>query len=276
MIGSATGGTSPYSYLWNFGDGESSTQQNPQHAYDGPGDYTIILTVHDAASDSDIDYSSCTVYTSDTPIAYANGPYDGEVGEEIEFDGDVSGGTAPYTFYWEFGDGNTSDEQNPVHIYEMPGEYIANFSVVDDYDIESNIDNATVTILEANDPPNKPDTPTGPASGKAGDQYTYECTGTDPDGDDIEFFFDWGDGSNSGWVGPIASGATASASHTWDDQDDFEIKVKTRDPRGEESPWSDPLPITMPHALVFNLQVFFEKLFERFPILEMLFNILLG
>jgi len=271
MIGSATGGQSPYSYLWNFGDGESSTQQNPQHAYDGPGEYTIILTVHDSVSDSDIDYTSCTIYTSDPPVAFANGPYEGEVGEEIEFDGDVSGGTAPYTFFWEFGDGNTSDEQNPVHIYETPGEYIANFSVVDDYDIESNIDNATVTILEPNDPPNKPDTPTGPASGKAGDQYTYTSTGTDPDGDDLEFFFDWGDGSNSGWVGPIASGGTANASHTWDDQDDYSIKVKAKDPNGEESPWSDPLPITMPNALSFNLPVFIQYLLELFPFLGRIF-----
>ncbi|WP_244859439.1 PKD domain-containing protein [Shewanella dokdonensis] len=46
--GSASGGTAPYSYRWNFGDGTSSTQQNPQHTYAAAGSYSVILTVTDA------------------------------------------------------------------------------------------------------------------------------------------------------------------------------------------------------------------------------------
>ncbi|MFE3846078.1 PKD domain-containing protein [Thermoplasmatota archaeon] len=274
MVGSATGGTLPYTYDWDFGDGTSSSLEAPQHKYSLVGIYYVTLTVTDNDAYTDIDHTTCTIYSEDTPIVEANGPYEGEVGETVEFDGDVTGGTAPYDYYWEFGDGMISYEQNPEHIYENTGEYIANFSVVDDLGMESNIDNATVTIITANNPPDKPGTPTGPASGKAGEQYTYQCMGTDPDNDQLYYWFDWGDGENSGWIGPINHLDMASASHTWEDKDDYEIKVKTKDPRGEESIWSDPLPIKMPKSnakLIFS--EILEKLIERYEILEWLFSL---
>ena len=94
-----------------------------------------------------------------------------------------------------------------------------------------------------------------------------------PDGDEIYFYWDFGDGSNSGWLGPYSSGATVSTSHTWDEKGDYEIKVRSKDPRGALSEWSDPLPITMPRVKVVNpLFDLLELLFERFPFLELWFQ----
>ena len=47
FFGSAEGGVEPYSYSWDFGDGSTSTEQNPTHTYNEAGTYTVTLTVTD-------------------------------------------------------------------------------------------------------------------------------------------------------------------------------------------------------------------------------------
>jgi len=104
----------------------------------------------------------------------------------------------------------------------------------------------TVTITTGNAAPNKPSTPSGTTSGKANTAYTYTTSTTDPNRDQMSYWFDWGDGTNSGWVGPYASGATASATHSWTSQGNYQIKVKAKDTSDTESVWSDPLAVSMP------------------------------
>ena len=94
--------------------------------------------------------------------------------------------------------------------------------------------------------PNKPSIPAGSSQGKIGEEYAYTCIGTDPDGDQIYYMFDWGDGADSGWIGPYNSGEECSVSHIWNHKDNYEIKVKTKDIHEGESEWSDPLPVSMP------------------------------
>jgi hypothetical protein len=65
----------------------------------------------------------------------------------------------------------------------------------------------------------------------------------DPDGDDILYMFDWGDGTNSGWLGPYASGITITASHKWTSSGIYLVKVKAKDIYGSESGWSDSLTV---------------------------------
>jgi hypothetical protein len=62
----------------------------------------------------------------------ANGDYEGIIGEFIEFEGNATGGVAPYNWSWDLGDGNTSLEQNPQHIYAYLGNYTAILTVTDD------------------------------------------------------------------------------------------------------------------------------------------------
>jgi PKD domain len=103
-----------------------------------------------------------------------------------------------------------------------------------------------VLVSITNNPPNKPDRPSGPANGKVGQEYSYTTSNTDPDGDQIYYMWDWGDGHNSRWIGPYGSGITAGATHNWTVKGSYSIKVKAKDIYGKESAWSDPLPITMP------------------------------
>ena len=79
-----------------------------------------------------------------------------------------------------------------------------------------------------NDPPTKPEV-TGPTSGDAGTQYTYQVVSTDPDGDRLKYCFDWGDGKSGCTVQDYASGEVASLSHTWDEEGTYEIKFSALD-----------------------------------------------
>jgi len=89
--------------------------------------------------------------------------------------------------------------------------------------------------------PYKPNIPDGPTTGRIGVNYTYTTNTTDPNGDQVYYWFDWGDDSNTGWGGPYNSGDLASESHIWNAIGDYVIKVKAKDNYDHESVWSDPL-----------------------------------
>jgi len=122
-----------------------------------------------------------------------------------------------------------------------------------------------VECPKENKPPKKPAKPSGPTKGKPNKAYSYSSSTTDLDNDNIFYMFTWGDGTNSGWLGPYASGATVTASHTWTYQGDFEIKVKAKDIHDAESNWSDALGVSMPRSRL--LLLWMEKTFEQYPII---------
>ena len=97
-------------------------------------------------------------------------------------------------------------------------------------------------------PPEKPSIPSGPLFGKKGVSYTYITSTTDPDGDQLYYWFDWGDGSCSGPVGPFNSGYLASAEHIWSDPGIYEIKVMASDSTERISAWSEPLQVIIYHG----------------------------
>ena len=131
-----------------------------------------------------------------------------------------------------------------------------------------------VTVL--GEAPNKPEKPSGTENGKVGVEYTYCTTTTDPDNDDVYYWFNWGDGNNSGWIGPFASGETVCVNYTWAAKGTYQIKVKAKDTNGQESPWSDPLSVTIPRnrAIVnsFLLRLL-QKLANYFPVLKNLLKL---
>ncbi len=134
----------------------------------------------------------------------------------------------------------------------------------------------TLAIGEKSQPPAKPATPTGPASGKVNTEYTYSSSATDPEGNQVYYMFDWGDGTYSSWVGPLNSGATGSAKKTWSAEGTFQVKVVAKDSHGQLSVWSDPLSISMPVEYQPPFLRLLERLFEQFPHAFPLLRQLLG
>ena len=119
---------------------------------------------------------------------------------------------------------------------------------------------------EVNNPPNSPII-TGPNSGKTGETYPYSFTATDPDNDDISYYIDWGDGSNSGWKGPYSSGTSINLSHSWSNDGSFSIKAKAKDGQGSESTYTT-LQITMPKSkMLFNNIIRFLQNYKFFSLL---------
>jgi hypothetical protein len=116
-------------------------------------------------------------------------------------------------------------------------------------------------------PPDKPETPVGETKGKAGKKYTYSTSTTDPDGDQVYYLWDWGDGNFSDWLGPYDSGDTAEASYTWVKEGEYEIRVKSKDIYNAESEWSDPLTVTMPKNKPI-IQRLLQRPVKRFPLLQ--------
>jgi hypothetical protein len=103
----------------------------------------------------------------------------------------------------------------------------------------------------------------GPSRGKTGEDYEYTFATMDPDGDDeVYYYIDWGDGTQSDWLGPYGSGEEVTASHSWSARGSYEIRVKSKDVNGAESDWSDPLPVRMPKTYENPLWTLIEKLFD--------------
>jgi len=122
-----------------------------------------------------------------------------------------------------------------------------------------------INITSNNLPPVKPQTPSGESQGSAGTDYNFTSSTTDPNNDVVWYLFDWGDGSNSEWIGPYASGESVMTNHTWAKKGEYNIKVKAKDTSSIESDWSDSLPIKMPYSYNKPIPQILERLFERFP-----------
>jgi nitroreductase len=116
-----------------------------------------------------------------------------------------------------------------------------------------------------NNPPEEPEI-TGRETGKKGEEYEFDFVTIDPDEDDIEYYVDWGDGTNSDWIGPYASEEEITLSHTWTEDGEFTLKAKVRDEEGAESDWSYH-DISIEKYRVGNFK-FIKLILERFPILR--------
>jgi len=118
-----------------------------------------------------------------------------------------------------------------------------------------------------NQRPNKPEKPDGPSRGKPETEYTFSTTASDPDGDTLQYRWDWGDGEYSDWLD------TNEATYTWGTEDNFEVRVMAQDENGGESDWSEPLAFSTPkNKIIDQYPVIIQRLLERFPFLKSLLS----
>jgi hypothetical protein len=125
-----------------------------------------------------------------------------------------------------------------------------------------------ITESASNSPPTKPYI-NGPIIGNIGIQYNFTFTSTDPDGDNVQYYIEWGDGTITDWTSFQASGSSYSSQHQWNTAGQYQIKAKAKDTNGAESAWST-FDVTMPRSKTFN--VLFLKLLQHHPYLFKLIN----
>jgi PKD repeat protein len=169
-------------------------------------------------------------------LADANGPYHGIVNTSVHFTGSVYGGHPDFSWYWEFGDTTTSTEQNPTHTYAATGTYTVTLSVTDGSG--SVVTDETQAVIETpNKPPEAPAID-GPSTGVQTLSYEYSVVSSDPNGDAIFYYIDWGDNTYSGWLGPVPSGVTSHQNHSWAREGSYMVHAKAKDIHGAVSDWS--------------------------------------
>lgn len=138
---------SPSSWNWSFGDGTNSTQKSPTHIYSAAGNYTVGLTVSNQNgnnTETKTGYINVIPVSSKLVAAFSASPTTGNAPLNVAFI-DTSTGS-PTSWNWNFGDGATSNQQNPEHTYSSMGNYIVNLTVSNENETASNT--ATITALE--------------------------------------------------------------------------------------------------------------------------------
>jgi PKD repeat protein len=202
-----TSTNSPTSWSWDFGDGNTSTAQNPANTYSTAGNYTVSLTATNTAG-SNTATQTGYITVSDVPLAsfYAS-ETSGTAPFTVEFT-DTST-NSPTSWSWDFGDDETSAEQNPSHTYTNPGTYSVsltaensagiNQSIQSDYLTVSTAPVAEVTMTTTATPTQEPTFPTlsfsgTPTSGTAPltVQFTVSSSGAP-----TSWSWDFGDGGTS-------------------------------------------------------------------------------
>ncbi|MEL6134178.1 MAG: PKD domain-containing protein, partial [Bacteroidota bacterium] len=139
----------PTSWSWNFGNGQTSTQQNPQNVvYVNPGTYTVTLTASNSTgSDTETKTNYITVQTPAPDANFIANQTTIIAGGSVNFT-DLSTNT-PTSWSWNFGNGQTSAQQNPQNIvYANPGTYTVTLTASNGTgsDIETKMGYITVLV----------------------------------------------------------------------------------------------------------------------------------
>ncbi|MBN1236296.1 MAG: PKD domain-containing protein, partial [Methanotrichaceae archaeon] len=190
----------------------------------------------------DMSYQESENNPPETP-SLPQGPEQGSVRNSLIYTTstvDPDGDPVSFTFDW--GDGSSSQtglvssgRGTASHIWSQSGTYLVAAKAIDSRGDSSDwSDDLEVTIAAANQPPLRPSTPQGPTTGNLGSSYSYTSSAIDPDGDDVQLTFDWGDASQS--VTNFAqSSEVISASHTWPRSGTYYVRAKAIDSKGGQS-----------------------------------------
>ncbi len=108
-------------FFWDFGDGTTSTQDNPSHLYANPGTYLVRLKAFDSTSCNKVDSASFSITVSSIP--FASFSYNPNPPEENKFTNFVNLSVGAIKYVWDFADGDTSTEVNPSHIFPETATY---------------------------------------------------------------------------------------------------------------------------------------------------------
>jgi len=223
FTGSASGGTSPYSYSWTFGDSGTASGSSTTHSYQAPGSYTVVLTVNDAGSQTA--KSTHTVTVSNPPpttltASFSYAPASPLVGQQVTFTSSVSGGTTPYSISWSFGDGSIDSGSTVTHAYSSAGTFNV-ILIVSDSGSPQQTANSQKSVTVTSPPPPRLTVSFSysPTSPQVGQQVTFSGSasgGTSP----YTFSWSFGDGT---------TGTGSSTPHTYSSAGTFNVVMTVSD-----------------------------------------------
>ncbi len=203
----STGGTS---YQWDFGDGNTSTDPNPSHTYNTEGSYNVTLIVTNANGCTDTLRRSSFVNIEAPQVQLNNLPVNGCAPLTRQFSATATSVDGIVGYLWDFGDGNTSTLQNPVHTYNTPGTYTVSLIVTTTGGCTDTVTMADAVIAGAKPHANFSATPTTTCA-KNPVFFTDLSTGNI-----TQWLWMFGDGSSSGAQNP---------SHEYQDTGYFDVQL---------------------------------------------------
>lgn len=165
------------------------------------------------------------------------------------------------SYEWDFGDGIFGTGMYVSHQYCGCGMYNVTLTVTDNDGLKGNL-TKSVNVVLANIPP--PETEIyGPVSGNVGTIYDYKFRAMFPEEITVFLFVDWGDGNDTGWIGPYSCYDFITLNHSWSRKGDYIIKAKVKD-FCREGDWAT-FEIKMPYSYNVSFMRFLERLWEWFP-----------
>ncbi|MCK9278937.1 MAG: PKD domain-containing protein, partial [Methanoculleus sp.] len=121
----------PETWRWDFGDGDTSTEQNPVHTYTATGTYDVALAITNPAGEDQAEEADYINVTNPMTVDFTATPVTGYAPRTVTFTDRTTGN--PMAWLWDFGDGGTSAVQNPVHTYQHAGDYTVSLAATNAY-----------------------------------------------------------------------------------------------------------------------------------------------
>ncbi len=229
FTGSASGGTSPYSYSWSFGDGSTGIGSSAKHTYSSAGTLTVVLTVKDNGLPQETTTSQQSITVSGAPppltASFAFSPSSTQAGQHVTFTASAGGGTSPFTFSWSFGDGSTGTGSPATHTYSSAGSYTVILTVKDSSSSPQTAASQITFAVTSPPPPISASftlSPSLPSAGQSVSFTAYASGGTSP----YSYLWSYGDGS---------SGTGLQVTHTYNSDGTYQVTLTVADSQGNTS-----------------------------------------
>ena len=206
---------SPIKWSWDFGDGSTSTTQNPSHSYLLKGIYTVTLTTtnnNGEDTEKKVNYITVGVVPVADFITEIPSYQQGTRMQFVRFI-DTSAGN-PTSWYWDFGDGQNSSEQfPPLHLYNKDGTYTVSLTVKNVFGENTRIKTNLITVRE-------------------GPRVDFTADRTRPSVNQFVHFTDLSTGTPTGWNWDFGDGSTASGQnpdHAYRQPGVYSVKLTASD-----------------------------------------------
>jgi PKD repeat protein len=227
---SVTGGTPPFSYSWDFGDGTTGTGGTTNHVYTKQGTYRVNLAV--ATSTGDITTQSTTIYvTAAVPLSVSMlaSSRSAQPGSTIQFTTSTTGGPAPYSYSWDFGDGSSATGGTVSHTFGTSGVFSVVLTV---QDATGRTATETQSITISSAPPLTVNLAVNYPSGTAplGVRFTGTISGGTPGYQSDSW--NYGDGGTAQTGSCGSSGCQVAADRTYSNPGNYTVTLTVKDSAG--------------------------------------------